>query len=69
MPPMSDLPRISWICGTIGVLIIRIGFGTHYTIIITGNPKKNIGNWLFGGLTGSRIWELTLMVDCRACRV
>ena len=39
MKPGSDkrLPAVD-----IGVLITRIGFGAHYTIIITRNPEDSI---------------------------
>ena len=35
----------------IGALIIRIGFGAHYTIIILRNPQNSIGNYLGGYIT------------------
>ena len=42
----ADDSGVSGLGSTIGALIIRIGFGTHYAIITIRNPKNSMGNYL-----------------------
>ena len=43
---------------TIGALIIRIGFGVYYTIVLLRNPQKSVGNSLGPYMTLHEEWRL-----------
>ena len=45
--------------GSIGALIIRIGFGGQYTIIIIRNPQNSIGNCLGPYSSACKVQDLS----------